>query len=110
MLTDSLCKLQARWRLPERLVVQEGVEDVVPQFGGPVPLETALKPILHSACRQGTHQQGWIWPRRSKSGNNPLGLAAEVLVGFPTAMHHFSSGQHSTLRQALRAELHQRRQ
>ena len=42
MLTNSLCKLQAGWRLPGRLVVQQGVEDVVPKFGGPVPLEVAL--------------------------------------------------------------------
>ena len=73
MLTDSLCKLQARWRLPERLVVQQGVKDVVPKFGCPVPLEVALEPILYSACTQGTHQQGWIWPRMSKVGSHPWG-------------------------------------
>ena len=58
MLTDSLCKLQARWRLPERLVIQQGVKDVVPESGGPMPLEIALEPILYSACTQNTHQQG----------------------------------------------------
>ena len=72
MLTDSLCKLQARWRLPKRLVVQQGVKDVVPQLGGPVPFEIELKPVPYSTCTHGTkHQQGWIWPCMCKVQLSP---------------------------------------